>query len=771
MSGFVGALLMVGVTFGAPAAPEKSEVTSPIGKKIPDFKLRDFRGTWHSLEDLKDSKLVVVAFLGTECPLVTLYAGRLEELSNEFAAKGVTFIGINSNQQDSITEIDHFVRRFDLHFPMLKDPGNTVADLFGAIRTPEIFVLDQDRVIRYWGRVDDQFGIGFAREKPTRRDLVVAIDELLEGKPVSMPVVTAPGCFIGRVRQPKESSEVTYSKQISRIFQNRCQECHRAGEIAPFALTSYEEAVGWSETIREVVQEQRMPPWHASPEHGHFLNDARLTEEEKKQIETWVANGSPEGDPKDLPEPPKFAEGWRIPEPDLVLEMPYEFEVPAEGVVDYKHIMVDPGLTEDKFIQFAEAKAGNRSVVHHIIVFIRPPESRRDDLKVEGDFGGGRFLVATAPGARPMMLEEGYGKLIPAGSKLIFQMHYTPNGTKQKDRSSIALKFADSTKVKRKVSVANPGQFAFRIPPHEENYKMAATHFFRRDTQIIAFLPHMHKRGKSFKYEVFYPDGRHQVLLDIPRYDFNWQNSYVLDKPLEVPRGTKMVCTAHFDNSANNLAHPNPNDSVTWGEQTWQEMMFGFFEWAPVKEDAYKSDKTRTEEFLELAHDGPAMIDTKLIDLARRASQSFEDFQRFADALRDELPQLDRVCVTLLDGDLFRVAAASEGSEVNNGYAETGFERLANGFTLAKYAKDKQTVIHPDLAKAIGFDLRLLARSFRSSMHIPFILDGKPATMNLWSGEGNAFPEPAKRLIEALFDTAAPTRIVSSTSTNSANEG
>lgn len=771
MSAIVGALLLAGVGLGAPAGPASGETPTPIGKRIEGFKLRDFRGAWHALDDFKESRLVVVAFLGTECPLVTLYGGRLAELATEMASKGVTFLGINSNQQDSITEIDHFVRRFDITFPMLKDVGNVVADLFGAIRTPEVFVLDQERVVRYWGRVDDQYGIGFARAEPTRKDLVIAVEELLEGKPVSQPVVRAPGCYIGRVRQPNESSEVTYSKQIARIFQNRCQECHRSGEIAPFALTSYDEAVGWAETIREVVEQQRMPPWHASPEYGHFINDARLTEEEKQQIATWVANGAPQGDPKDLPEPPNFVEGWRIPEPDLVLEMPHEFTVPAEGVVDYKHIMVDPGFTEDKWIQFAEAKAGNRSVVHHIIVFIRPPESRRDDLKVEGDFGGGRFLVATAPGARPLMLDEGYGKLVPAGSKLVFQMHYTPNGTRQTDRSSVALKFADPSKVKRKVSVANPGQFAFRIPPHEENYKIAATHFFRRDTLLVSLFPHMHKRGKSFRYEVFYPDGRHEILLDIPRYDFNWQNSYVLETPLHLPRGSKMLCTAYFDNSENNLANPDPNASVTWGEQTWQEMMFGFFEWAPLKEDAFKSNKTRTEEFLELATNGPVSIDTKMISLAQRASGSIEDFHRFADALRDELPQLDRVCVTVLDGEQFRVAVASEGAMVNNGYAETGFARLANGFSLAKYALQRQTIVHHDLSKAIGFDLKLLARSFRSSMHIPFILNGKPATINLWSGEGNAFPDQATKLIESIVDSAVPTRTVSSAATESSAKG
>ncbi|MFO0945780.1 MAG: thioredoxin family protein, partial [Planctomycetota bacterium] len=219
-----------------------------VGRKIDDFRLQDFRGASHALSDIPKEKLVVVAFLGTECPLAKLYAPRLNELAQEFETKGVQFVAVLSNRQDAIKEIEHFAKKQEISYPVLKDAGNAVADQFGAERTPEIFVLDQNRVVRYHGRVDDQFGVGYLRPAPTRSDLKEALNELLAGKEVSVAKTPAPGCFIGRVKPVDEHAEVTYSNQIARIFQKRCVECHRPGQIAPFSLTSYEESAGWAET-------------------------------------------------------------------------------------------------------------------------------------------------------------------------------------------------------------------------------------------------------------------------------------------------------------------------------------------------------------------------------------------------------------------------------------------------------------------------------------------------------------------------------------------
>lgn len=582
---------------------------SPVGKKIDDFTLKSQFGKEYSLHDFADRDIVVVTFLGAECPLAKLYGPRLAELAAKFDAKRVALVGIDSNQQDSLQEIASYAQRHKIEFPVLKDPGNAVADQFGAARTPEVFVLDRQRVVRYHGRVDDQYGftdgVGYQRPDATRNDLVSAVDELLAGKPVSVVSTPVVGCLIGRVRPAKPDSEVTYSKQVARIFQDHCVECHRSGRIGPFAMTSYDEIVGWGEMIREVVNEGRMPPWHANPQFGKFANDLRLTDEQKKQIVTWVENGCPEGNPSDLPAPKQFTEGWTIGEPDQIVYMSEEpIDVPAEGVIDYYHLVVDPGWKEDKWVKATEAKPGSLETVHHILVFVAPPDAggglqgllRRGGGGERGGQGGGRrgegggrggrpggigggnLIAGYAPGATPMISSDGSTAMhIKAGSKLIFQMHYTPNGTPTKDRSYVGFKFANPDEVKyvaRSTSVVNT---FFTIPPGDSNYEATASGTFEADTLLLNLTPHMHMRGKSFRYEAIYPDGKQEVLLDVPAYDFNWQTTYDFAEPKMMPKGTKLVCTAHWDNSEDNLSNPDPSIAVRWGDQSFEEMMIGFY--------------------------------------------------------------------------------------------------------------------------------------------------------------------------------------------------
>lgn len=564
------------------AAAESAEQESRIGSKIPDFTLRDYHGKQVSLSDFAENKLVVVAFLGTDCPLVRLYGPRLQELSKEFESEGVAFIGINSNRQDRPTKIGAHARKYGLEFPILKDPDNHVADLFRAIRTPEIFLLDEQRVVRYWGRVDDQYGftsgVGYGRPKMTRRDLAEAVEEMLAGKDVSVPTTEAPGCLIGRVQKVAPHGDVTYSKQIARVFQQHCVECHREGQIGPFPLTSYEEVYGWGEMIREVVEQQRMPPWYANPEHGSFANDARLTDEEKALIAQWVENGQPEGDPAELPEPLDYAEGWTIPEPDVVVHMDDEpFVVPADGVVDYQYFTVDPGFTEDKWITAVQARPDNRAVVHHIIVFISKPTE-------EGQFRLGGALIGYAPGMQSRIYPEGYAIRVPAGSKLVFQMHYTPIGTVQEDRSSVGMIFADNLEeIEYEIRGGVCGTQDFAIPPGARDHVVAAEQTLASDTHMLAMMPHMHLRGTSFRYEAFYPDGKNEILLDVPQYDFNWQLWYDFEEPKLLPKGTVLRCTAHYDNSEDNVYNPDPSAEVLYGDQTWDEMMFGWYSRAVVK--------------------------------------------------------------------------------------------------------------------------------------------------------------------------------------------
>ncbi len=549
---------------------------------VPDFTLRDHRGAERHLSDWRDSKVVVVAFLGVDCPLVKLYTRRLNEIAKEYQGRGVSVIGINSNQHDGIRDIARFVRAHEVNFPLLKDSDNRVADQFGATRTPEVFLLDQSRAVCYRGRVDDQYGVGLQRARPGRRDLVMAIDEVLAGKAVSVPVTTAPGCFIDRLDRAAKEGRVTYTRHVAPILHRHCVGCHRPGEIAPFPLTNYQQTIGWAETIREVVDEGRMPPWSASPEHGKFQNDPRLSDADRKTIVEWVRTGCPEGDPADLPPLPQRPDGWNIPKPDVVLTMPEPFTVPAEGVIEYQRIEIDPGVKEDVWVRAAEVRPGNRAVVHHCTVFLKPPGA--DEPQTQGKLGS-YCLAATAPGTPPLVLSDGMAKRIPAGWKLVFVMHYTPVGTVQTDRTSIGLVLADPASVRREVATHLLYDEELRIPPRVENHRVEKTWEAPADVLILAMFPHMHLRGKSFRYEAVFPDGSTEVLLDVPHYDFNWQHRYVLTEPKRLPKGTQVRCIAIYDNSANNPANPDPDREVLAGKQTWDEMFNGYFDWCLADEE------------------------------------------------------------------------------------------------------------------------------------------------------------------------------------------
>lgn len=546
-----------------------------VGKKLNGFALSDAREQKRiSLDDFKGKNLVVI-FLGTECPINNAYLATLSELHKTYAPRGVQFLGVNSNRQDTTERVAAHARKHALPFPILKDPNNVAADQFGARRTPEAFILDSTKTIVYQGRIDDQFGISYQRPKPTRRDLTEALDELLAGKPVSQTHTAVAGCLIARVAPNKAEGTVTFTKQIARILQNNCQECHRPGQIGPMALLTYDDASAWAATIHEVVSERRMPPWHADARHGQFANNRSLSPADRETLLSWIDQGCPRGDMKDMPAAREFADGWRIGKPDVVFSMPEEFEIPArvEGNgIPYKYFTVDPGFAEDRWVERAEARPGSYAVVHHIIVFVSPP-----GVQIAGSRGS-RLLVGTAPGDMPLILEPGLAKKVPAGSKLVFQMHYTPNGTAQKDRSSVGLIFAKQPP-KRQVHTVSIGARNLRIPPGDDNHLVESSFTLPADGEIISFMPHMHLRGKDFLYEALTPDGKTQTLLSIPKYDFNWQSVYRCKIPVALAKDSKVHCVAHFDNSTKNRNNPDPTKLVTWGDQTWEEMMIGWMDY------------------------------------------------------------------------------------------------------------------------------------------------------------------------------------------------
>jgi peroxiredoxin/mono/diheme cytochrome c family protein len=568
------------MTFAGRVAAQDAEprVAAASEQPLADFTLRDYAGVTFTSAASSRQPILVVVFLGTECPLAKLYAPRIQRLADDYRARGVVVVAIDSNVQDSLADLKLFARDHQLNFPLLKDPGATVADLFDARRTPEAFVLDSERVVRYRGRIDDQYGVGTMRPSPTRHDLRAALDELLAETAVSLPRTDPIGCFIGRTKKPDSKSPVTFSNQIARIFNAHCVDCHRPGEIGPFSLTDYAKAAGWADTIAEATATDRMPPWHAAPHVGKFTGDRRLSAADKKLIADWVAAGAPEGERSQLPPTPKFLDaGWQLPRtPDVVVPMSAEpFALPAEGAVEYQHFIVDPKFKEDKWFTAAEVKPGNRAVVHHLMVFAVSKEFLRSGgfTSLEG------YTVGYVPGMRVTSYPPGMAKRIPAGSQLVFQVHYTTVGTRQTDLSQLGLLLVDPNKIQYEVVTGSAIKPSIVIPPRIARYRATADSVrIAHGSYLLSMTPHMHLRGASFNYRCVFPSGKIETLLEVPRYDSNWQTTYRLAEPLPMPVNCRIRCDAVFDNSEDNPNNPDCNRTVRWGLQEWDEMMVGYFD-------------------------------------------------------------------------------------------------------------------------------------------------------------------------------------------------
>ncbi len=564
----------------APLGNDSADMGS-VGRRMDAFSLPDLENRPITIEPSDAVNATVVCFLGIECPLAKLYASRLSAMSRALSTKGVRFVAVDSNRQDTLPEIRTFASKYPLRFPLLKDYGNAIADQFQAERTPEVFVLDRAFVVRYQGRIDNQYEPGISRPKPTTHALRTAIDQLIAGQSVSVPRTRPEGCLIGRVRPsatPSTSAtdgtapSVTYCKDIAPMLQTHCVSCHRSGEIGPFVLDDYDEVVGWADMMLEVIEQRRMPPWHANPEFGTFRNARHMPESDIQRLRDWIATGTAYGDADDLPDPPEHVTGWRLPgTPDVVVSMGERpFQVPAEGTVDYQYFVVDPGFKEDKWVTAAEVVPGDSTVVHHSIVFVRPP-----DGEAMRGFG---WLGAYVPGQQCAVYPMGVGQRIPAGSKLVFQQHYTPNGRPAEDLTRIGLIFGEESEITNQTYTLLGIDQKFEIPPHaKQTVVTCRVRHMPKHGKLLAISPHMHLRGKSFRL-TRHQGQQSQILLDVPNYDFNWQHAYQLVKPMDLETIDELACEFVFDNSPANPFNPNPNEFVMWGDQTDEEMAVAFFQ-------------------------------------------------------------------------------------------------------------------------------------------------------------------------------------------------
>lgn len=558
------------------AQPAVAPRDTALGRRIPSLLFTTPEGEQIGLYDYHEENYLVVTFLNTSCPISNQYLPILNELQDKYKDQKVQFLAINPHAGDSAAEIAKHAKEFGISFPVLCDPQQVAADVFGATRTCETFVLDPQKIVRYRGRIDDRIQYSGKRNAPTRDDLASALDELLAGKPVSVASTEIAGCKLTRTRRVPPKGEITWSGQVAAIVETKCAGCHHPQTAAPFSLQTYEHATQWAEMIREVVQQRRMPPWHADPRFGDFVDERRLTQTELDTLLAWIDDGMPAGDLANAPVPREYPDGWRIGTPDVVFEIPEEVTIPAKGVVPYLYFETPTNFKEDMWLQAAEARPGNRAAVHHIILYYKVPGA-----KTKRDFRD-NWLDGSAPGNTPLMFPVGVGRRIPAGASLVWEMHYTATGKEEKDRSQYALKF-HKEKPAREAHMMGVMNNRFRIPAGDPNHKVVSRMTLPFNGEILAYAPHMHLRGKDFEYKAIFPDGKSEVLMSMPQYDFNWQTGYGLKQPLRLPKGTVLECTAHFDNSAGNPNNPDPTQEVRWGDQTWQEMMIGFVDIVPTE--------------------------------------------------------------------------------------------------------------------------------------------------------------------------------------------
>lgn len=540
---------------------------------VLNFALLDHRGRMHELRRL-DASVVVLFFTANECPVARQCAAKLREVQERFSARGVSVLLVNASSADDRKSIAKEARELGIwHLPTLKDDTQGVARHLGVRRTGEaIAISTKDWSVIYRGAIDDQLVEGASKPKPTERYLETALSEFLDGKPVTTGKTVARGCVIHfDGGDGPDAAPVSFAKDVVPILEAKCVSCHSPGNIGPWAMTSHRKVEGMASMIEEVLLTRRMPPWDADPHVGKFANDASLTVAEAQTLLRWVHQGAARGDGPDplenlkVPAQPE----WPLGQPDLVLRLPEPQQIPANGVLDYRHIEVPAGNAADAWVGGVYVKVGNRKVLHHVIARIKD-RGEKDHL------GQNEMFVGWAPGATQERYPQGAGKFLPKNAKFDLELHYTTSGSAQTDATEIGLYLLKEPPTHRfeSVPVVN---YQFEIRPGDPDSQAQGLYCFPQDATLHSVTPHMHFRGKWMRFEMLQPDGKRDVVASIPRYDFNWQLTYDLAKPRKIARGTWVTLDGAFDNSAKNPANPDPKKTVHWGEQSWDEMFLGWY--------------------------------------------------------------------------------------------------------------------------------------------------------------------------------------------------
>ena len=549
-----------------------------VGRQLADLAFTDLSGVPHRLSDHRTAKGTVIAMTSATCPVSKRYIHSLAQLEKDLREQNIALILVNPFTSESADEIKAQLAEAKVTATYVHDQEKTFAAALDAQTTTEVFLIDSTRTLIYRGALDDQYGIDYNLDAPRVHYLRDAVTAMLAGQQPHIAATAAPGCELDLPARNTATTDVTYHRDVARILQQNCVTCHRDSGIGPFALNDLAEVTDRAKVIKRVISEGTMPPWFAAPvaadKASPWANDCSLSARDKTDLLAWLNSANrPLGDPADAPAPLSFEDEWTIGKPDYVVQLPRPVSIKADGYMPYQFLTTETTLTEDKWVQGYEIVPTDRSVVHHVIVNVH----KKGGGKIrDRDEGGSGYWAAYVPGNSSQVYPEGFARKLPAGSTVSFQIHYTPSGRATQDQLRMGLIFAKSEPRYIVETLALPKR-DLRIAPGAADHLETTTRALPSDINVIAFMAHMHVRGKAFKYELLTADGS-ETLLDIPRYDFNWQLRYDLATPRFLPRGSQLKITAIFDNSPGNQSNPDPTKLVKWGPQTYDEMMIGYIE-------------------------------------------------------------------------------------------------------------------------------------------------------------------------------------------------
>ncbi|MDB5386454.1 MAG: Peroxiredoxin, partial [Planctomycetaceae bacterium] len=580
----------------------------PDGAKpqnILDRELVSAEGSASSVRTLQGKRATVLVFLSTECPISNSYIATLNELAKQFAEQGVTVIGLNPNDGVSLRDLAEHRKEFAITFPVLRDSGAVIASQLAIAHCPEVVLLNDQGTVQYQGRIDERYARrGAVAGEIRRRDLSIAVEELLSGKPVSITKTAAVGCPISRpilktIVKQTGAAEITYSGQIATLLQKNCQSCHRPGGIGPFSLLTYEQAVSWADDLKEFTSNRQMPPWLPTDGFGEFHNRRAMSEADIALVAKWVDGGCVAGDLTKLPPAITYQDGWMLGEPDKIIQPAEPFQISADGKDVYRCFVIPTDYETDQYVSAIEVRPGNTRVVHHVINFI---DTTGRSLELDAQSPGQGYATSAgfpgflpagsmggwAPGNLPQVLPDGMARVLPAKANLVIQVHYHPSGKPEQDQTLVGLHFSKKP-VTRTVRIVPVMPFGgpwsgMKILAGDANSEVRTSMVLPRDSIVLNVMPHMHLLGKDMRLTAVLPDGTQKPLIDIKRWDFNWQESYQYLEPVQLPKGTRLDLVAHFDNSVANPSNPNsPPKEVRWGEQTTSEMCIAFLQVAPAE--------------------------------------------------------------------------------------------------------------------------------------------------------------------------------------------